>query len=58
MSVKIHLEGLRRKHLVLSEQIEAEQQRPSFCALSVKKLKKKRLQLKETIIRFNKKILN
>jgi hypothetical protein len=51
MSLSSHLEELRKKHQVLSEQVEDAQRSPSFDDLHITELKKQKLRIKEEIQR-------
>ncbi|MEP5757985.1 MAG: DUF465 domain-containing protein [Litoreibacter sp.] len=51
MSISSHLSELKRKHEVLSEQVEAAQRSPATDGLSIVELKKQKLRLKEEISR-------
>ncbi len=51
MTLSSHLQELRRKHLVLSEQVEAAQRSPGESDLKIVELKKQKLRLKEEIER-------
>lgn len=51
MSVSSHVEELRRKHRLLSDQVEAAYRSPAADDLEIAKLKKQKLQLKEEITR-------
>lgn len=51
MSVGAHLHELRKKHQVLSDQVEAAQRSPGIDDLDVRELKKEKLRLKEEISR-------
>ena len=53
MSVSAHLTELKRKHEVLSDQVEQEQRAPGSSDLHVTELKKQKLQLKEEIERLS-----
>ena len=53
MSVTAHLDELRRKHEVLSLQVEQEQRSPSSDDLRITELKKQKLRLKEEITRLS-----
>tara|TARA_B100001057_G_C22685791_1_gene885654 strand:+ start:20 stop:196 length:177 start_codon:yes stop_codon:yes gene_type:complete len=57
LSIDIHLNELKRKHLSLSEKIKNEQNSLSTCNLKISELKKMKLSLKEKITRIKKKIL-
>lgn len=51
MSLSSHLTELRKKHQTLSETIEAQQRLPATNEIEIKKLKVKKLHLKEEIER-------
>lgn len=51
MTVESHVQELRRKHQSLSTQIEVAHRSPSLDALSIARLKKEKLRLKEEITR-------
>jgi hypothetical protein len=51
MSLSSHLTELRKKHQTLSDTIEAEQRQPGADDIELKKLKVKKLHLKEEIER-------
>ena len=51
MSLGSHLTELRKKHQALSDTIEAEQRKPSSDDLNIKRLKLKKLHIKEEIER-------
>lgn len=53
MSITSHIEELRKKHQVLSEQVETALRHPSADTLELAKLKKRKLQLKEEIVRLS-----
>lgn len=53
MSVNAHLQELRKKHQVLSTQVEEAQRSPSTDDLHVASLKKQKLQLKQEIHRLS-----
>jgi hypothetical protein len=53
MSVNAHLQELRRKHEMLSHEVEQEQRSPSSNALHITELKKQKLRLKEEITRLS-----
>jgi hypothetical protein len=53
MSVQSHLSELRRKHEMLSTQIEREQKSPGSDDLTIATLKKEKLKLKEEIARLS-----
>lgn len=53
MSVSSHVQELRRKHQVLSAEVEAAQRRPSFDESEVKQKKRQKLRLKEQIERLS-----
>ncbi len=54
MSIDIHLNELKRKHLSLSEKIKNEQNSLSACNLKISELKKMKLSLKEQITKIKK----
>lgn len=49
MAVSSHLDQLRRKHEALHREIEEEQQHPASDFVAIKKLKRRKLHLKEEI---------
>lgn len=51
MSVESHVQELRRKHQSLSNQIEAAARSPGMDDLSIARMKKEKLRLKEEIER-------
>lgn len=51
MSLSSHLEELRKKHQLLSKQVEDAQRSPSVDDLKITELKKQKLRLKEEIAR-------
>lgn len=51
MTISSHLSALKRKHDVLSQEVEAEQRSPGSNDLSIVELKKQKLRLKEEISR-------
>ena len=53
MSMSSHLQELRKKHEVLSSEVEAAQRSPSFDDLQLSALKKQKLQIKEEIERLS-----
>ena len=53
MSVTSHLQELKRKHAVLSEQVESDERNPSTDTLVITELKKQKLRLKEEIARLS-----
>ncbi len=53
MSMASHLQELRRKHEVLSEQVERAQRSPAADALQIAEMKKQKLKLKEEIHRLS-----
>jgi len=53
MSTGSHLVELRRKHQALSAEIESEQKQPAADELSIKKLKLKKLHIKQEIERLS-----
>ncbi|WP_103257341.1 YdcH family protein [Tabrizicola aquatica] len=53
MTIASHLVELRKKHEVLSEQVERAQRSPSTDALKIAELKKQKLRLKEEIARLS-----
>ena len=53
MSLTSHLTELRKKHELLSDQIEVEQRSPGSDDLNVASLKKEKLRLKEEIARIS-----
>ncbi|MBC7164816.1 MAG: DUF465 domain-containing protein [Roseovarius sp.] len=53
MTLSSHIEELKRKHLALSEQVEATQRAPGASSLEVAELKKQKLKIKEEIERLS-----
>ena len=53
MSLSAHLDELRRKHRVLSEEVEQAQRQPATDALAISHLKKQKLRLKQEIARLS-----
>lgn len=53
MSIINHLEELKKKHAVLSQQVEEAQRAPSTDDLDVAAMKKQKLRLKEEISRLS-----
>lgn len=53
MSTSAHLTELRKKHQALSEKIETEQRHPAADDIGIKKLKLKKLYIKEEIERLS-----
>ncbi|WP_204115694.1 YdcH family protein [Shimia biformata] len=53
MSVSAHLEELKRKHEVLSKQVEDEQRAPGSSDFQIADLKKQKLRIKEEIERLS-----
>ncbi len=51
MNLEQHLVELRRKHFELEEIINIEQKRPGYSEFEIKKLKKKKLYIKDRITR-------
>lgn len=51
MTVSAHVEQLRRKHQLLSDQVEAAQRSPGTDDLEISRLKKEKLRVKEEIVR-------
>ena len=51
MNLEKHLIELRRKHFEIEETTISEQKRPGFSELEIKRLKKKKLYLKDRISR-------
>jgi hypothetical protein len=51
MSVATHVQELRRKHEVLSAEVEAQERNPGADTLHIADLKKRKLRLKEEISR-------
>lgn len=51
MTMTSHLQELRRKHQVLSEQVDEAQRSPAVDALKISEMKKLKLRLKEEISR-------
>lgn len=53
MSVASHVEELRKKHQSLSEAVEAAERNPGQDHLSITRMKKEKMRLKEEIIRLS-----
>lgn len=53
MSLGSHLTELRKKHQLLSQEIETEQRNPASDDLNIKQLKLKKLHIKEEIERLS-----
>ena len=53
MSMNSHLEALKKKHEILSENVEVLQRSPASDDIEVAKLKKQKLMLKEEISRLS-----
>ncbi len=53
MSMTAHIEELRKKHAHLSEEVETAQRACSVDALQIAELKKRKLRLKEEIVRLS-----
>lgn len=53
MSTSAHLTELRKKHQALSDKIETEQRHPAADDMGIKKLKLRKLHLKEEIERLS-----
>jgi hypothetical protein len=53
MSLSSHIEELKKKHITLSEQVEAAQRAPGTSTLEIAELKKQKLRLKEEIERLS-----
>ncbi len=53
MSLSSHLQELRRKHQTLSDQVDRAQKQPSSDGLRIAELKKRKLRLKEEIMRLS-----
>ncbi len=51
MSVTSHIDELKRKHQMLSDEVEAAQRAPSVSQAEITELKKQKLRLKEEIER-------
>ena len=51
MNIEQHLIELKRKHYELEETISSKQKRPGFSELELKKLKKKKLYIKDLIMK-------
>ena len=49
MDLERHLEELKRKHFELDEIIYKEQKQPAFSGMEIRKLKKKKLYIKDRI---------
>lgn len=53
MSIQSHIEELVRRHAALERQIEEASQHPSVDAVKVKELKRRKLHLKDEIVKLN-----
>lgn len=53
MSLSSHIEELKKKHLALSEKVEAAQRAPGMSTLEIAELKKQKLKIKEAIERLS-----
>lgn len=53
MTLSSHLQELRRKHTILSEQVEEAQRSPGTSDFQIMELKKQKLRLKEEIQRLD-----
>lgn len=53
MSLTSHIEELRKKHQLLSDQVEVAQRTPSVDDLEIAEMKKQKLHLKEEIERLS-----
>ncbi|MFK7940447.1 MAG: YdcH family protein [Roseovarius sp.] len=53
MSLSSHLDELKRKHQILSDQVEEEQRAPGSSDFTIADLKKQKLRLKEEIERLS-----
>lgn len=53
MSLSSHIEELKRKHAVLSDQVDAAQRAPGTSSLELSELKKQKLKIKEEIERLS-----
>ncbi|GAB4286188.1 MAG: DUF465 domain-containing protein [Roseovarius sp.] len=53
MSLSSHMEELKKKHQILSEQVEEAQRSPGVSDLEIKELKKQKLRIKEEIARLS-----
>ncbi|MEM8630445.1 MAG: DUF465 domain-containing protein [Pseudomonadota bacterium] len=53
MSLSSHLEELRRRHEILSEEVEQAQRNPATDGLEIAQKKKQKLRLKEEIQRLS-----
>lgn len=53
MGMGTHIEQLRRKHEILSHQVEDAMRHPSYDDLKIAQLKKEKLRLKEEITRLS-----
>lgn len=53
MSLNSHIEELRRKHDVLSRQVEAESRNPGSDSLELTALKRRKLAIKQQIARLS-----
>lgn len=53
MNLSSHLQELRRKHQVLSDQVEEAQRAPAVDGLQIAELKKQKLRIKEQIERLS-----
>ncbi|MCZ4353133.1 DUF465 domain-containing protein [Roseovarius aestuarii] len=53
MSMSSHIDELKKKHQVLSQQVDEAQRAPSVSTLKVAELKKQKLRIKEEITRLS-----
>ncbi len=53
MSVSSHIDELKKKHQLLSEEVEAAQRSPSSSQSDITELKKQKLRIKEEIERLS-----
>lgn len=53
MSLGSHLAELKKKHQILSDEVEAAQRRPGTDDLEIARMKKQKLHLKEEITRLS-----
>lgn len=56
MNLNSHLFELRKKHETLSAEIDIEQQRPAGNGLHISDLKRKKLHLKQEIVRISEQV--
>ena len=53
MSLNSHLSELRKKHEILSEQVEAESRHPAADSIAITEMKKRKLAIKQQIERLS-----